>query len=69
MTITVKNDDLKMVLNKLDTVKLELLRLRVMLLPEETATEQEKKEIKKAKREISNGLKVELQEFIRDIGC
>ena len=33
------------------------------------ATEQEKTEIKKAKREIVNGLKVELEEFIRDIGC
>ena len=69
MTITVKNDDLKMVLNKLDTVKLELLRLRAMLLPEDTATEQEKKEIKKAKREIAKGSKVELQEFISEIGC
>lgn len=69
MTITVKNDDLKMVLNKLDAVKLELFRLRAMLLTEETVTEQEKKEIKKAKREIAKGSKVELQEFVREIGC
>ena len=69
MTVTVNNDDLKIVLDKLDTVKLELLRLRAMLLPEEEATEQEKKEIKKAKREIEKGSKVELQEFINDLGC
>ena len=69
MTVTVNNDDLKMVLNKLDTVKLELLRLRAMLLPEEEATEQEKKEIKKAKREIAKGSKIGLQEFIKELGC
>ena len=69
MTITVNNDDLKVVLHKLDTVKLELLRLRAMLLPEEEATEQEKKEIKKAKREIAKGSKVDLEEFINGMGC
>jgi hypothetical protein len=69
MTVTVNNDDLKMVLNKLDTVKLELLRLRAMLLPEEEATEQEKKEIKKAKQEIAKGSKIGLQEFIKELGC
>lgn len=69
MTVTVNNDDLKIVLHKLDTVKLELLRLRAMLLPEEEATEQEKKEIKKAKREIAEGSKVDLQEFINGMGC
>ena len=69
MTVTVNNDDLKIVLDKLDTVKLELLRLRAMLLPEEEATEREKKEIKKAKQEIAKGSKVDLQEFIKDLGC
>lgn len=69
VTVTVKNDDLKIVLDKLDIVKLELLRLRAILLPEEEATEQERKEIKKAKREIAKGSKVELQEFINDLGC
>lgn len=68
MTLTVNNDDLKMVLDRLDTVKLELLRLRAMLLPEEEATEQEKKEIKKAKREIAKGLKMSLQDFIKELG-
>jgi hypothetical protein len=69
VTITVDNNDLKIVLDKLDTVKLELLRLRAVLLPEEEATEQEKKEIRKAKREMAKGSKVELQEFIKDLGC
>ena len=69
MTLTVNSNELKMVLDKLDTVKLELLRLRAMLLPEAEATEQEKKEIKKAKREISKGSKINLQEFIKELGC
>jgi len=69
MTLTVNSNELKMVLDKLDTVKLELLRLRAMLLPEVEATEQEKKEIKKAKREISKGSKINLQEFIKELGC
>ena len=69
MTLTVNSDELKTVLEKLDTVKLELLRLRAMLLPEEEATEQEKKEIKKAKQELSKGPKIGLKEFIDELGC
>ncbi|MEM2098307.1 MAG: hypothetical protein QXU99_00965 [Candidatus Bathyarchaeia archaeon] len=69
VTVTVSNEDLKIVLNKLDTVKLELLRLRAMLLPEEEATEIEKKEIKKAKQELAKGAKVDLQKFIAELGC
>jgi hypothetical protein len=69
VTLTVNSNELKMVLDKLDTVKLELLRLRAMLLPEEEATEQEKKEIRKAKREISKGSKIDLQEFIKELSC
>ena len=69
MTLTVNNDELKIVLDQLDTVKLELLRLRAMLLPEEEATEQEKKEIKRAKQELSKGSKIDLKEFIDELGC
>jgi hypothetical protein len=69
VTKTVDNNNLKTVLDKLDTVKIELLRLRAVLLPEEEAAEQEKKEIKTAKREIAKGSKVELQEFIKDLCC
>ncbi len=69
MTLTVNSDELKTVLDKLDTVKLELLRLRAMLLPEEEATEQEKKEIKKAKQDLSKGSKIDLKEFINELGC
>jgi hypothetical protein len=52
MAVTVSKNELKMVLDKLDSVELEILRLRAMLLPEEEATAEEKKEIKQAKKEI-----------------
>jgi hypothetical protein len=68
VTVTVNKNELKLVLEKLDTVKLELLRLRAMLLPEEEATEEEKKEIKEAKREIARGSKTNLEDLIKEIG-
>ena len=48
-------------------VKLELLRLRAMLLPEEEASEEEKKEIEAARKEIAKGSKVDLDEFAKDL--
>jgi len=39
VTVTVNNDEVKMVLQKLDSVQLELLRLRAMLLSEEEKKE------------------------------
>ena len=43
MTVTVNKDEVKLVLEKLDSVQLEFLRLRAMLLPEEEVSEEEKK--------------------------
>ena len=68
MTVTINKNELRQVLERLDTVRLELLRLRAMLLPEEEATEEEKKEIKEAKREIAKGSKTNLEDLIKDIG-
>ena len=53
MTVTVNKNELKIVLDKLDTVKLELLRLRAMLLPEEEASEEEKRKIEASRKEIA----------------
>jgi hypothetical protein len=63
VTVAIDEDEVKLVLEKLDTVKLELLRLRAMLLSEEEATDEEKKELVKAKKEIEKGSKVKLEEF------
>ena len=56
-------------LDKLDEVKLELLRLRAMLLPEEEATEEEKKEIENARKEIAKGSKISLEEIVKELNC
>jgi hypothetical protein len=67
VTVTVKKNELKQVLDKLDDVKLELLRLRAVLLPEEAASEEEKKEIEAARKEIGKGSKVDLDEFVKEL--
>lgn len=67
MTVSVSKDELKLVLEKLDTVKLELLRLRAMLLPEEAASEEEKREIEAARKEIAKGSKVKLDELVKEL--
>jgi hypothetical protein len=69
VAVTVDENELKLVLEKLDTVKLELLRLRAMLLPEEKATAEEKKAIAAAKKEIENKQTSNLDEFIEELGC
>jgi hypothetical protein len=67
VTVTVNKHELKVVLDKLDTVKLELLRLRAMLLPEEEASEEEKLEIEAARKEIAKGSKVKLDDLVKEL--
>jgi len=67
VTVTVNKNELQLVLDKLDTVKLELLRLRALLLPEEEATDEEKKELEKARKEIAEGSKIKLEDLIKEL--
>jgi hypothetical protein len=67
--VTINKSEVKIVLDKLDTVKLELLRLRAMLLPEEEASQEEKKEIENARKEISKGSKITLEDLVRELNC
>lgn len=67
MTVAVNKDELKMVLKKLDTVQLELLRLRAALLPEEDITEKEKKKLEAARNEIAKGSKITLDDLIKEL--
>lgn len=69
MTVTVTKNKLKIVLDKLDTVKLELLRLRAMPLPEEAASEEEKKEIKNARKKLAKGSKISLEDLVKELNC
>ena len=67
MSVTVDKDELQLVLDKLDAVKLELLRLRALLLPEEEATDEEKKELEEARKEIAEGSKIELEDLVKEL--
>jgi len=69
VAVRVDEDELKLVLERLDTVKLELLRLRAMLLPEEEATDEEKVAITEAKKELTKGQTTNLDEFIQELNC
>jgi len=68
VSVTVTKNELRLVLDKLDTIRLELLRLRAMLLPEEEASEEEKKELKKARKEITEGSGINLEALIKELG-
>jgi hypothetical protein len=67
VTVAVNKNELKLVLDKLDTVKLELLRLRAMLLPVEEASEEEKREIEAARVEIAKGSKISLDDLVKEL--
>ena len=60
-------DQLKLVLDKLDMVRLELLRLRAAFLPEEEISEEEKKELEAARKEMKEGLSVSLEDLIKEV--
>jgi hypothetical protein len=60
MTVKVDETEIKLVLERLDTVKIELLRLRAMLLPEENTADPEKNEILIAKKENAKGSAINL---------
>ena len=60
MTVTVNKAEVKLVLEKLDCVQLELLRLRSLLLPEEEVSEEEKKKLCAARKEVAKGQKISL---------
>jgi len=66
--VTVTESQLKLVLHKLDAVRIELLRLRAILLPEEELSQKEKKELEKARKEIAEGSSTNLDELIKELG-
>lgn len=67
MSVTISKNELKQVLNKLDSLRLELLRLRAALLPEEEISEKEKKELEKARKEIAKGSGINLDKLIKEL--
>ncbi len=67
MTITASKEELKLVLEKLDDVQIELMRLRAMLLPEVEPSKQEKKEIETSTKECKKGQKVKLEDLAKEL--
>lgn len=66
--MTLTESQLRLVLEKLDAVRLELLRLRAMLLPEEELSEEERRELEDARREIEKGKYIDLEDLIKELG-
>jgi len=66
--LTVSKNQLKLVLNKLEEVKLELLRLRAMLLPEEELSGGKMGKLEEARKEIREGRGINLEDLIKELG-
>jgi len=59
---------LNLVLDRLNLVRLEILRLRAMLLPEDELSAEEAKELEEARKEIAEGSGVALEDLIKELG-
>ena len=68
MVAVLSEEQLRNVLNKLDAVKVELLRLRAMLLSEEDITDEEKRQIETARKEISAGESISFKALRKELG-
>ena len=67
MSATITEDQFKLLLKKLDSIRLELLRLRAMLLPEEELSEEERRELEEAKKEIAEGSFTRLEDLLEEM--
>jgi hypothetical protein len=68
-SMAVTKTELRKVIMTLDDVKLELLRLRAALLPEERVTASERKRIEQGRREIEKGRYVTLNQLRKELGA
>jgi hypothetical protein len=66
VSVTFTEEQLKLMLGKLEQIRIELLKLRAMLLPEEELSEERKKELAEAKKEITEGLSISLEDLIKE---
>ena len=66
--MAVTKTELRKVITKLDDVRIELLRLRTQLLPEEKPTQDERRTINRALKEIERGQSITLTQLRRDLG-
>ena len=66
--MTLGEDQVKHVVEKLEGLRLELLKLRSMLLSEENSTTEELEEISRAREEIRKGESVDLKALLEEFG-
>ena len=66
MDVTVTESQLNLVLNRLDLIRLEILRLRAMLLPEEELTGEEAKELEETRKGTGRARKGHHGKVLRD---
>jgi len=66
--MAVTKTELHKAITMLDDVKIELLRLRADLLPEERPTASEKRRIEQGRREIERGRFVTLAQLRKEVG-
>jgi ribosomal protein L29 len=64
LVVTLGEDQVKHVVEKLEGLRLELLKLRSMLLSEENSTPEELEEIRRAREEIRKGESVATGEVL-----
>lgn len=65
MTVHLSEEQLNVMSKKLDSIKLEILRLRASFLPEEELTPEERKEIEEALSEFDEGKFIPLSRLKR----
>ncbi len=68
MVVTLGEDQVKHVVEKLEGLRLELLKLRSMLLSEENSTPEELEEINRAREEIRKGESADLKALLEEFG-
>jgi len=67
--MAVSKTELRKVITKLDDVKLEILRLRAALLPEERVTASERRLIQQGRKDIEKGHYVTLGQLRKEFGA
>ena len=65
--MAVTRTELRKVITKLDDVRIELLRLRAQLLPEERPTRDERRRIGQALKEIEKGQSITLAQLRKEL--
>ncbi len=68
MVVTLGEDQVKHVVEKLEGLRLELLKLRSMLVSEENSPPEELEEISRAREEIRKGESVYLKALLEEFG-